>query len=181
VVLVAVHRPLLHHHLVIVAWPLALIAASTLPARLPPRTLVIAGVCALLVVPWAVRGRDTVEGAESRRLEEVAAVVERSTTPGEKIVSDLPLVPLLAERAAAPATVDPSAVRIGTGSLSRDDILAAADGAGATVVGRSFEVVPGLEAGLLRRYATVVDVGGVSVYVDPREPATPGGSRSPAS
>ncbi|HEX2359596.1 MAG TPA: glycosyltransferase family 39 protein [Solirubrobacterales bacterium] len=179
--LVAFHRPLLHHHLVIVAWPLALIAASTLPARLPPRALVVTGACALLVVPWAARGRDTVEGAESARLDRVAAAVEASTAPGETVVSDLPLVPLFAERPAAPATVDPSAVRVGTGSLGRDDILAAADEAGAAVVGRSFELVPGLEAGLASRYATVVDVGGVRIYAGPREPASPGGSRVPAS
>jgi hypothetical protein len=164
-VLIAVHRPLLHHHLVILAWPLALLTASTLPARLPPRAIAVAGLAALLLVPWAVRGRDTVEGTESARLRNAAVIVERATDPGEPVVSDLPLVPLLADRPAAAATVDPSAVRIGTGSLDRAQILAASEGGGATVVGRSFEHVPGLVEELGRRYGAPEIVDGIRIYL----------------
>jgi hypothetical protein len=167
--LIAVNRPLLHHHLVVLAWPLALLAASTLPARLPPRAIVVAALAALLLVPWAARGRDTVEGTESARLRTAAVIVERATDPGEPVVSDLPLVPLLADRPAAAATVDPSAVRIGTGSLDRAQILAASEAAGATVVGRSFEHVPGLVAELERRYGAPEIVGGIRIYL--AEPA----------
>jgi Dolichyl-phosphate-mannose-protein mannosyltransferase len=166
--LTAVNRPLLHHHLVILAWPLALVAASTLPTRLPVRAVAIAVLGCLLLVPWAVRGRDTVQGAESDRIDAAAAVVRSSTGPGETVVSDLPLVPLAAGRQSAAATADPSAVRIGTGSLTREQILAAADSSSATVVGRSFALVPGLGPELKRRYSRVVDVDGIRVYVDPR-------------
>ena len=163
--LIAVNRPLLHHHLVILAWPLALLAASTLPARLPPRALAAVAVGGLLLVPWAVRGRDTVEGSESQRIDAAAAIVRNQTEPGETVVSDLPLVPLEAGRAAAAATVDPSAVRIGTGSLDRAQIVAAADGAGATVVGRSFADIPGLERDLATRYERVVEFDGIRIYL----------------
>jgi hypothetical protein len=120
-------------------------------------------------VPWAVRGRDTISSGEPKRLAEVAALVRDSTAPDDTVVSDLPLVPLWAERESAAATVDPSAVRIGTGSLDRDQILAAADTAGAAVVGRSFAVVPGLAAGLERRFTRSVEVDGIRIYLDPAE------------
>jgi Dolichyl-phosphate-mannose-protein mannosyltransferase len=171
VALIAINRPLLHHHLVILAWPLALLAASTLPARPPPRALAVMALAALLLVPWAVRGRDTVEGAESARIEAVAVIVERSTSPGEAVVSDLPLVPLAAGREAAAETVDPSAVRIGTGSLDRREILAAADQAGAVVVGRAFALVPGLTDELKQRHGAPRIVGGIRIYVVEPGPA----------
>jgi hypothetical protein len=166
--LIAVNRPLLHHHLVILAWPLALIAASTLPTRVPERAVAVAALGCLLLLPWAIRGRDTVQGAESARIDAAAAVVRSSTAPGQTVVSDLPLVPLTAGRETASATADPSAVRIGTGSLTREQILEAAGGAGATVVGRSFRLVPGLAPELKLRYARVADVDGIRVYTEPR-------------
>jgi hypothetical protein len=43
----------------------------------------------------------------------------------------------------APATADPSAVRIGTGWLDRSQILAAATDSGEVVVGRAFTQVRG--------------------------------------
>lgn len=167
-VLIAVSRPLLHHHLVILAWPLALLAPSTLPAGTPPRSAAVAALCGLLLVPWAARGRDTVQGAESRQIAAAAAVVRGATRPGDTVVSDLPLVTLTADRVPAAATVDPSAVRVGSGSLDESQIVSAAMRARAAVVGRAFEYLPGLGRQLKRRYGRVVEVGGIRVYVDPR-------------
>ncbi len=59
-------------------------------------------------------------------------------------------------------------MRIGTGSLTLEQILAAADSSSAAVVGRSFALVPGLGPELKRRYRRVVNVDGIRVYVDPR-------------
>jgi hypothetical protein len=82
------------------------------------------------------------------------------------VVSDLPLVPLLAGRPSAPETVDPSYVRVGTGELDRGAILAATDRAGAVVVGRSFAQVDGLAEALARRFPRVVALpGGVRVHL----------------
>jgi 4-amino-4-deoxy-L-arabinose transferase-like glycosyltransferase len=170
IVLCALQRPLLNHHLVIVAWPLALLAGSSLPVRLTRsrRTLAIAGLGALLVVPWAVHGRDTVAPADARALQGAAAQVAASTSPNEAVVSDLPAVTLLARRRSAAATVDPSYVRVQTGELSREEIVRAARGAGAVVVGRSFRDVPGLRTALARRFTRFTTHAGIAVWTAPR-------------
>jgi 4-amino-4-deoxy-L-arabinose transferase-like glycosyltransferase len=170
IVLCALQRPLLNHHLVIVAWPLALLAGSSLPARLTRsrRTLAIAGLGALLVVPWAVHGRDTVAPGDARALQEAAAQVAASTSPSAAVVSDLPAVTLLARRRSAAATVDPSYVRVQTGELSQEEIVRAARAAEAVVVGRSFRDVPGLRTALARRFARFTTHAGIAVWTDPR-------------
>jgi hypothetical protein len=80
-------------------------------------------------------------------------------------VSDLPLVPLLADRPASLATADPSFVRVSTGSLRRREIVLASRGAGAAVVGRSFATVPGLRPRLGSIFEHTVRVDGVLVYL----------------
>jgi hypothetical protein len=162
---VLVARPLIHHHFVVVAWPLALLAASSLPARVSRRALAAIAVGLLLALPWAIRGRDTVEGAAAGQVGAIARVVRDSTDPGSRVVSDLPLVPVLADRRPAAETIDPSAVRVTSGSLDRGRIIAAAGRAQAAVVGRAFRFVPGLETALARRFDRVVEVGGARVYL----------------
>jgi hypothetical protein len=171
VLLIALNRPLLHHHLVILAWPLALIAASTLPTRLPRRALAAAALGCLLLVPWAVHGRETIRGEDAAGIHAAAEVVRSATSPGDPIVSDLPLVPLVADRKPATATVDPSAVRIGTGSLDPVEILAAADRSGAVVVGRAFLHVAGICRELKRRYGPPEIVDGIRIYLRERASA----------
>jgi len=163
--LCAVQRPLLQHHLVVVAWPLALLAASSLPPRPGPRALVAAVVGLALLVPWAGHGRPTIDEPELERVRAAAALVRARTAPGERVVSDLPIVPLLAARPVAPATADPSYVRVGTGSLDRATVLRAGEDAGAVVVGRAFERLPGLEAALRRRFGPPALNGDVRVYL----------------
>lgn len=163
--LCAIQRPLLHHHLVVVAWPLALLAASTLPPRPDRRTWGLAAAGAALALPLALHGRWTVPEEERARLAEIATLVRTHTAPTDAVVSDLPLVGLLAERPSALATVDPSYVRVSTGSLDTVAILRAADAAGAAVVGRSFREVPGLQAAIEDRFDRTEEVGGVAVYL----------------
>jgi hypothetical protein len=166
--LCAVQRPLLNHHLVIVAWPLALLAGSSLPERIPrPRTMALVGLGVLLVLPWAVHGRDTVAPEYRRSLQAAAAEVTRATNPGEVVVSDIPAVALLARRPSALETVDPSYVRVQTGELSAREIWSAADRAGAVVVGRAFRGLPGLRPALNRRFAHATDHDGIVVWTEP--------------
>jgi hypothetical protein len=92
-------------------------------------------------------------------------LVRDSTDPGSRVVSDLPLVFVLADRRPAVERIDPSAVRVTSGSLDRGRIIAAAGRAQAAVVGRAFRFVPGLESALARRFDRVVEVGGARVYL----------------
>lgn len=163
--LCAVQRPLLQHHLVVVAWPLALLAASSVPRRAGPRALATAVAGLALLAPWAGHGRPTLDGPELGPVRAAAAVVRATTVPTDRVVSDLPIVPLLAGRPVAPETADPSFVRVGTGSLDRATVLRASAGAGAVVVGRAFEQLAGLEPALRRRFGPPDVVGGVRVYV----------------
>ena len=110
---------------------------------------------AALVVPWTVHGRDTVPSSERAQLQAVAAEVAAHTAPSQSVVCDLPVVGLLAGRAAEPATVDPSYVRVQTGALPPSAIEAAAGEAGAACVGRAFRRVPGVRAALDRRFAVM--------------------------
>jgi hypothetical protein len=166
--LCAVQRPLLQHHLVVVGWPLALLAASAIPSATSRGTLVAAGLGLGLIVPWVGHGRDTLGPSEMERARHAASVVRTIAGPGRRVVSDLPIVPLLAGRPAAPQTADPSYVRVATGSLSRRVVLAAAEGTGAVVVGRAFTGIPGLERELARRYGAPRVVDGLQIYATRR-------------
>ena len=154
----------------IVAWPLALLAASSLPRRLRrPRAWGLVALGAALVLPWTVHGRDIMPSSERAQLQAVAAEVAAHTAPSQSVVCDLPVVGLLAGRAAEPATVDPSYVRVQTGALPPSAIEAAAGEAGAACVGRAFRRVPGVRAALDRRFARHVRFGGIEVWTMPRD------------
>lgn len=166
IALCAVQRPLLNHHLVVIAWPLALLAASSLPARVAPRrlTLGLAVVGVALIVPWAVHGRDTVAQAQRHDLRSAAEHVAAITSHDELVVSDLPAVPVLAGRPANPATVDPSYVRVQSGELSGSEILAAARRSGAVVIGRAFRGVGELKTELTARYGPPARASGLEIW-----------------
>jgi 4-amino-4-deoxy-L-arabinose transferase-like glycosyltransferase len=162
--LCALQRPLLQHHLVVLAFPLALLTATCVPPRLTRRVWLVTGLALVLILPWVGHGRSTLEGAELQRVERAASLAASFAGPDEAVVSDLPIVPVMAHRRSAPQTVDPSYVRVGTGSLDRDDVLRAAESSGAVVVGRAFERIPGLEATLLERYGQPAAAGGIRIY-----------------
>ena len=168
IALCALQRPLLHHHLVAIAWPLALLAASALPARPRGRPLALVAAGLTLLVPWVVHGRILLPAHDRAQVRQLAAVVRADTQPGQAVVSDLPLVALAAGRPPAATTVDPSFVRVDTGSLTRAQVLRAADGAGAVVVARAFATIPGLDVALRARFAVRREVGGAVVYARPR-------------
>jgi hypothetical protein len=169
IALCAVQRPVQSHHLVIIAWPLALLAGSALPAHAARRrTAALVALGVVLVLPWAIHGRSLESRGERRVLLEAASAVARATPPGARVVSDLPLVPLLAGRIAAPGTVDPSYVRVELGELSPAAIKAASESAGAVVIGRAFRLVPGLEQVLTARFRRVQIYGDLTVWTGPR-------------
>jgi len=125
---------LFSHHLVVISAPLALLAASACPKRL---LIVLCG-GAVVVAGLVTTSRALLSPGEADAIRESAALVREGTRPAEPVVSDLPLVPLAAGRAAVASTVDSSVGRVHYGSLSRASVLAASRHAGAVVVGRSF-------------------------------------------
>ena len=139
-------RPLLDHHFVLLAAALGTAAAATLtslPGRLWLAGAAVAGVGA--VAGWAQDYRQLARTPTGEPSEVVAAAdaVRHLTRPGELVVSDLPIVPYLADRRLPGDLVDTSAVRFAAGSLTRAEVEAAR--ARVVVVGREFRryVPPG--------------------------------------
>jgi len=155
------HRPLFAHHLVVVSVPLALLAASTWP-RLRAWPLAVAGV-AILLAPIPLRAREAPPDAFQDQ-ERVAEIVRVETAPNESVISDLPLVPILAERPSPPETIDASYVRMGADPEAAGIVLAEARGAGAVVAGRAFLEHPDLLARLDARFPASTRVGDITVF-----------------
>jgi hypothetical protein len=72
-------------------------------------------------------------------MRDAAATIRASTTPEEAVVSDLPFVPLFADRKSVPTTIESSQLRLESGSLTRGAVLAASREAGAVVIGNHYQ------------------------------------------
>ncbi len=59
-------------------------------------------------------------------------------------------------------------MRVDTGSLTRGQVIDAAAGAGAVVVARAFQTIPGLDRALRERFAQRIEIDGALVYASPR-------------
>ncbi|MBO0768563.1 MAG: glycosyltransferase family 39 protein [Solirubrobacterales bacterium] len=169
----ALQRPVQAHQLVIIGWPLAMLAATCVPRRIERGpAIALAAVGVALLTPMAVAGRPVESKSQRSSLLSAAALVAAHTKPNDQIVSDLPEVTLLAGRVPAPMTVDPSYVRIESGQLSAALIRKAALQADAVVVGRSFKLVPGITPMLSRLFRRHDSVDGVTVWTAPRHAAS---------
>jgi hypothetical protein len=126
--------PLWWNYLILLSAALAVLAASSCPRRaLIPSTVVAAALTGTaLATPPLLAGDDL------RAIRDSAAIIRASTTPDEAVVSDLPLVPLFADRKAVPTTIDSSLIRVEGGSLTEGAVLAASREASAVVLGRSY-------------------------------------------
>jgi 4-amino-4-deoxy-L-arabinose transferase-like glycosyltransferase len=166
-----VHRPLFSHHYVAISAPLALWVASAWP-RLKAAPVVV-GAVLLMLAPLAIRARETPPRDYSEQ--RVAAVLlEEETSPRQPVVSDLPLVPILADRDTPPGTIDASYVRMGSDPEAPELVLEATDGAGAVVAGRAFLADPALLAAIRERFPRVRSAGDIRIYL----PARPSGRPS---
>jgi hypothetical protein len=143
--------------------PAAQLAASATPRATGWRHAAALAVVLALLSPGATRGRVVLTDGARADLARIAAAVEDATPPGSAVVSDLPLVPLVAGRPAPPSTIDASLVRVGSGALGRTEVLHAAERAAAVVAGRAFTTLPGLVPALSSRFPRSRTVAGVRV------------------
>jgi hypothetical protein len=166
--MLAVQRPLFLHHWALLSVPVALLTASALPRGLRAPHAVALAAAVVLLLPGAMRGRVVLSDEAGAQLARVARAVASVTPPGEVVVSDLPLVPLVARRPADASTVDASLVRVGSGALDEAAVLEAATGARTVVVGRAFATIPGLLPALSSRFPRSRVIDGVRVLTEDR-------------
>jgi hypothetical protein len=162
------HQPLIDHHFVLVAAALAVPAGASLDVRLRSRrAAVLAALLALVVLAgYAQQWRrvNRLERADPARAQ-AAEAVAATTRPGELIVTDLPIVAVLADRGVPGELVDTSIVRFRSGSLDAGCVLAEANAAGARLVvaGRAFRIVPGVLEVLAAEFPRRREVAGITL------------------
>ena len=141
-------KPLLDHHLVLLATALAVPVGATL-GRLPRPALVVLAlfVCAGLYQERHRLARNDVPERPSYRW--AAQQLERRTAPGDLVVSDIPSIPYLAHRREPGQLIDASHAR-------------------AVVVGRNFLTKPAIVRGIAKRYPVKLRNGEVTIYLPAR-------------
>jgi hypothetical protein len=169
-------RPLLDHHIVMLAAVLAVTAGTGLGAALArlssPARLAVAGVAVLAILAGLVQeGRrlDRLGNEEPADVRRAADRLRARTRPGDLVATDLPIVAYLADRRTPGYLVDTSFVRFGTGSLTNADIIKTLehDHVRAVAVGRLFAERPQLMRELEGRYPRAVSGGTITLFLAP--------------
>lgn len=177
VLFVLVHQPLHVNHLVVLPVSFGLAAGVSLgvaAARLRGRSLAIAAAAGALVFAAGyvqqLHRLDVEAKGEDPALVAAARELERLTKSSDQVVSDQPIVPVLAHRRIPGPLVDTAQLRFDTGSLTAEEVLDVIDErhVAAVVVGRAFAREPRVMAGVKRRFARVEHVEGIAVYHDRR-------------
>jgi 4-amino-4-deoxy-L-arabinose transferase-like glycosyltransferase len=151
-------RPLLDHHFVLLAAALASAAGTALVSG--PRRLALAGLSIALLgaaAGWVQDYRQIHRSTppEPAEVRAAAAALRTLTRPGERVASDLPIVPYLADRRLPGDLVDTSAVRFESGSLTQREVERAP--VRLYVVGREFAsfLRPQGNLKLVRRFGSI--------------------------
>ncbi len=166
-------KPLLDHHLVLLATALAVPAGAAVGATLKR----VGRFAPLLLVPVIAAGLFQ----EHRRLARndvperpdyqwAARTLAATTKPSELVVSDVPSIPYLAHRQQPGQLIDTSIARIVDEYLKPKDVLRLIDAshAAAVVVARNFETKPEIVQGVARRYPRKLVHGEVTIYLRAR-------------
>jgi 4-amino-4-deoxy-L-arabinose transferase-like glycosyltransferase len=168
-----VQYPLLGHHFVLIEAAFATAAGTSLgalAARWPLRVQLVAAAVLLLAIAagYAQERRrlgrnDTPEPPAVLR---AASTLGMVTQPGDRAVTDLPIVAYLAHRQTPGRLVDTSFVRFASHSLTPAQVLRATEerSVKAIVVGRELQNYPDLLAAFRRRFPERRRLGGVTVY-----------------
>jgi hypothetical protein len=167
-----VQSPLFAHHVVLLVVPLILLAAlvpETLALPLlrglgstTQRVLVVGAVVLVgLVTDVAQQNAQLAQPPISLLV--AAQDLDTVTQPGDLVITDDQIIAVLANRDVPPTLADTSLVRIAAGSLTAQDVEAAARDPHVTAIlwysGR-FDHLPGLREWLVARYVEVIDYGG---------------------
>jgi Dolichyl-phosphate-mannose-protein mannosyltransferase len=162
------HRPLWAHDVVMLTAALALASGVGLAAllnerRLAPRAL--AAVCVLVIAASIAHHTQRTPGRESSGIEWAANVLRARTPAGSEVASDLPIVPVLADRRQPGALIDTSATRLGSGWLTTGEITGeiVRDRLSAVVIGHTFASNPQVVRAVRRRFPLSVERAGVSL------------------
>jgi len=153
------YQPLHDNHLLVLPYAFAVPAGVTfglVSQRLRPRVLAVALAAGALVLAagWVqqlhrVRLDLT---PEDPALVALAARLDHVTTPDQLVISDQPIVPVLAHRRVPGKYVDTAALRFSTGSLTIPEVLRDTDKVAAVVAGRAFYADHELMAGFRTRF-----------------------------
>jgi hypothetical protein len=126
-------------------------------------TFAVAFVALIAIAGWVQDYRQIhrAHAPEPLEVQEAATFVRQTTKPGALVVSDLPIVPYLADRREPGALVDTSAVRFESRSLTARDVRETT--AAVYVAGREFLRYPDTIRGLrvIRRF------GGIEILKRP--------------
>jgi hypothetical protein len=169
-------RPLLDHHLVLLAVALGVTAGIGLGAgaarlRGPVQTVAVGAVAVALAAGFVQEHRRLARNdeAEPAGVRWAAAQLRDRTEPDELVGTDLPIVAYLAGRRLAGQLIDASYGRLRTQTLTTEEILdeLKEKRVRAVVVGRLYRQKPDLLAALRARYPTRLASDGVTLYLGP--------------
>jgi hypothetical protein len=161
-------RPLWAHDVVMLTVSLAVASGVGLATLLVESRLVwraAAAACVLVMAATIAHHFQRASVGEAAGIEWAAAVIRTHTPEGSEVVSDLPIIPFLADRVQPGALVDTSSTRLGSGWLTRAEILRTIDRnrVSAVVVGHYFAADPTLLQELAIRFPVVLHRNGVSL------------------
>jgi 4-amino-4-deoxy-L-arabinose transferase-like glycosyltransferase len=170
-------RPLLDHHLVLIATALAVTAGVGFGAaaqRLPHRALALGAAALGLAVAagFAQEHRRLARDDQPEPPEVRWAVdwIRAETRPTELVATDLPIVAYLSDRRVPGQLIDSSYGRLLSGTQTTPEILAVLrrEQVRAVLVGRNYRLKPGLIAALGARYPRRLSNGVVTLYLAAR-------------
>lgn len=170
-------RPLLDHHMVLIATALAIpagIGLGAAVARLPRRVafVAVAVVLAALAAGWAQEHRRLARNALPEPPEVRFAIdqLRSRTSPDELVATDLPIAAYLADRRIPGFLIDSSYGRLLSNTLTTEEILGTLEREQirAVLVGRNYQSKPDLVAAIRARYPTRLARDDVTLYLRPR-------------
>jgi 4-amino-4-deoxy-L-arabinose transferase-like glycosyltransferase len=167
-------KPLLDHHLVVLAVALAVPAGVGLGVALEalPRRLSAAGIAVVVAAAGAALYQQHRQLARNDRPEPpqviwAAEQLRARTAPSDLVAGDLPIVPYLARRRMPGSLIDSSLTRVVGEFTTPREILRLIDrsGARAVVVGRNYTSKPVIVDGIRRRFPRHERRDGLTIYL----------------